>query len=87
MTEHADTPAEVATLCERIADALKATPDHDTARQALVAVLGRWLAIAALGDGGTMLDLGRHYARAAVELHLSSQGAFARMGDGWRQRN
>lgn len=79
--------AVVARLAERIGAVLKDAPDHDTGRHALIAVLARWVAIGALQDGAAPFDLGRHFSRATVELHVASAAAFGRMGDGWRERN
>ena len=78
-------PAVIARLCERIGDVLRDAPDHDAGRQALVAVLARWVAIAALQAGDP--DHGTAYAVAVAELHVGALAAFERMGAGWRTRN
>jgi hypothetical protein len=79
------TPKDVAELCERIGAALSGSAGHDDARRALIAVLARWVAIGALQAGDP--DIGCAFARATVELHLTTQAAFDRMRAGWRDRN
>lgn len=78
-------PALIARLCERLGEVLRDAPGHDEARQALIAVLARWVAIGALQAGDP--DIGTQFAVAVAELHVTAQAAFARMGDGWRERN
>jgi len=83
-------PAVIARLCERIGDVLRDAAGHDDARQALVVVLARWVAIGALADetyADQQVALGVHFARVTVELHVSAQAAFDRMRNGWNERN